>query len=64
MAKVIVKLIGGTPQEKEASTVGDLKRSLSLSNHTATVNGEPADDSQELNDFELVHFVQAVKGGI
>lgn len=64
MAKVIVKQIGGTPSEKEASTVGELKSQLGLTNHTATVNGQPATDEQELNDYEVVHFAQAVKGGM
>ena len=64
MAKVIVKQIGGTPQEKEASTVGGLKTSLNLTNHTATVNGQPANDDQSLNDYDVVHFAQAVKGGM
>lgn len=64
MAKVIVKVLGGSPQEKEADTVGELREGLSLENYTATVNGETADDETELEDNQLVFFAPSVKGGI
>lgn len=63
MAKVFVKVIGGTRKAEEADTVGELKESLELENYTATVNGEEADDEQELEDDDIVALAKAVKGG-
>lgn len=63
MAKVQVQVTGGSIQQKEADTVGGLKSQLNLTNYSAQVNGEPANDDQELSDFEFVTFTQAVKGG-
>jgi len=63
MAKVIVKVLGGSLQELEASTVGEIKEELSLSSHSATVNGESASDDQELSDGELITLAPSVKGG-
>ncbi len=62
MAKVTVQVAGGSPQVREVGTVGDLKSQMSLSNHAATVNGEPADNSRRLTDYEFVTLAPAVKG--
>lgn len=63
MAKVTVKVTGGDIKEMNADTVGDIKDELNLSDYTATVNGEPAEDDYELEDFNFVTLSTAVKGG-
>jgi hypothetical protein len=62
MAKIIAHVLGGTPTEKEASTVAELKSQLQLANYSAKVNKEPVDDSYELEEGDLVTFAQQVKG--
>ena len=62
MAKVHAQVTGGTIKEIEANTVGDVKRVMDAANYTATVNGEPADNSYELSDFEFVALAPSVKG--
>ena len=66
MAKTITaQAIGGEQKTNlEADTVADLKEQLGLNgNYTATVNGQPADEDQELVDFNHVTFAPSVKGG-
>lgn len=63
MASVTVKVTGGNVQEMEADTVGDVKARLNLQAYTATVNGEPADDDTDLEDYNFVTLSTAVKGG-
>lgn len=63
MAKVVVKLLGGQLQEQEARTVGGLKQALNVPTYAASVNGDPANDSYELQDHEFVTLSPAVKGG-
>lgn len=47
------------------STVADVKAQLGLDgNYTATVNGEPADMEDELDDYSFVSFTKSVKGGL
>lgn len=62
MAKVNAKVVGGEIQELEADTVAEVKRELEVPNHTATVNGSPAQDSKELKDEDFVSLAPAVKG--
>ncbi len=63
MAQVSAKVAGGSLQiVSNVSTVGDVKRKLGAEKHTASVNGEPADDSQTLNDDEFVTLAPSVKG--
>jgi hypothetical protein len=63
MAKVNVQIPGGSIEQYEASTVSELKQMLGgVSNHQATVNGEPQDDDFELSPFEFVVFTEKVKG--
>lgn len=44
------------------STVGDVMKELGVENYAATVNGEPADKSYELSDYEYVTLAPQVKG--
>ena len=63
MAKVQVKVAGGTIQEKEASCVADLARMVHAEGFQASVNGEPVDGDYQLEDFEFVSFAKPVKAG-
>lgn len=63
MSKVQVKVAGGAIQEKEANTIGDLKRLVSAEGYVATVNGEPEGDDYELQEFEFVSLAKPVKAG-
>lgn len=62
MAKVQVQVVGGAIKQMDIGTVGDVKRSLEAENYTATVNGEPKEDSYHLEDYEFVSLAPAVKG--
>lgn len=63
MATVIASVLGGNPVRMDANTVMDVKETLQLTNHTASVNGEPANDGEELQDEDFVSLAPAVKGG-
>lgn len=63
MAQITVKVLGGELKELNASTIGEVKTKLNLTNVTATVNGCPEDDDYQLEDFEFVALAPAVKGG-
>jgi len=63
--KVDYKVLGGRVTEVDLptrATVGTLKSKANLSKHTASVNGEPADDNYELRDGDYVTLSEAVKG--
>jgi len=62
---ITAQAVGGQPKtftNEEMNTVGDVKAALELESYQATVNGEPADDDQELNDYEFVSLAPKVKG--
>lgn len=63
MANVIAQVIGGTPQQVSAETVGDLKRQLGIPNYKAVVNGEAKSDDTPLVDGNFVTLSPNVKGG-
>jgi len=63
MAKVHAQVLGGEIVELDCDTVEEVKLELGVEGHTASVNGEPADDDFELEDFEFVSLSPAVKGG-
>lgn len=64
MAKVTAQVVGGQAKVIEVSTVDEVRAALGLSaSYEATVNGEPADMEQELEDYEFVTFSEKVKGG-
>lgn len=62
MPKVNVQVIGGAIKQIEANTVGDVKTAMDAGKYTATVNGEPAEDSYVLSDYEFVALAPQVKG--
>ena len=66
MAKNVVgKVLGADPKEfMNVSTVEDVKKKLGLSgSYQASINGEEADLTDELDDYDSVSFAPAVKGG-
>lgn len=64
MAEVGAKVLGGQLKEFSADTVSELRQLMGLgTNYSATVNGEPASDSQRLSDTDFVTFQASVKGG-
>ena len=65
MASVTATALGGDPKRVNATDVASVKKAMGLpSNYTATVNGEPAEDSQTLGDEDFVLLAPAVKGGV
>ena len=62
--QVRVKVAGGTEKVLDGvETVNDAKAAISALGYTATVNGEPAEDDQELSDYEFVALAKPVKAG-
>lgn len=63
--KITAQVLGGQPKTFDGvDTIEDLKKKLTLGDgYAASVNGEPADDDYELNDYEFVSLAPAVKGG-
>lgn len=67
MAKnVTAQVLGGqTKVLQDVDTVQDVLNALELDGaYAASVNGEPATNESELNDYEFVSFSPAVKGGL
>jgi len=60
--EVFAQVIGGEIKKVSLGTVGDVKRELNVPNHTATVNGEPAENSTRLSNRDFVSLAPAVKG--
>lgn len=61
--KVTVEVTGqDAKQLNNVKTVGDVMTQLGVENYAATVNGEPADKSYELSDYEYVALAPQVKG--
>jgi sulfur carrier protein ThiS len=63
--KVTAQVLGGQVKVlDQVETVQDVLDILELSgSYTASINGEPASNDAELNDYEFVSFSPAVKGG-
>lgn len=62
MAKIHAQVIGGSIQELDVETVGDVKNILNKQSYTATVSGDPQDDDYELSEYDFVALAPAVKG--
>lgn len=62
MAKIQVQVLGGPIKQIDVGTVADVKNTLEVPQHTATVNGNPVSDNYTLNDYEFVSLAPAVKG--
>ena len=64
MSNITVTVAGGRSNDTlNVSTVGDLKETLSLPNHVATVSGDVQEDSYSFTDGDSVFLSQPVKGG-
>lgn len=65
MAKnITAQVLGGEAQiGLQAANVGEIKQQLGVPNHSASVNGQPADNSTVLSDYQFVSLSPAVKGG-
>ncbi len=61
---IITQILGGSKQVLDnVNTVGDVKTKLNVQAYTASVNGSPVTDNQELEEGDFVSLSQAVKGG-
>lgn len=66
MAKqVTAQVTGGAPKLLDnVRTVGDVKQQMNVTTgYSASVNGDPEDDTYELSDYENVSLAPSVKGG-
>jgi hypothetical protein len=62
--KVTAQIVGGASQTFDnVTTVGDVAAKLGAGDRTATVNGEPAEHSYILSDYEFIVFADKKKGG-
>lgn len=62
--KINAQVIGGSPRTfDDVQTVGDVAKLMGAEGYTATVNGEPAQLTDTLEDYSYVNFAPAVKGG-
>jgi len=63
---VVGSTVGGSPVRLSGmQTVGDVRRALNLPvGYTVMANGEPASDSDLLQEEAYVSFAPAVKGGL
>jgi sulfur carrier protein ThiS len=61
---VIAQVQGGEKKILEnVETVADVRAKMSATGYAASVNGEPADDSDEVSDQDFISFAVATKGG-
>jgi hypothetical protein len=63
---VTVQVLGGGSclfGVDEVPTVGAAKAKMMLPNYTASCNGEPADDDDEVSEFSFISLNPSVKGG-
>lgn len=61
MAKV--QVAGGSIKDLLVDNVGQAKTQADAVGYVATVNGEPADDDQELGEYDFVALAKPVKAG-
>lgn len=61
---VAARVIGGSLQEYQASSVQDVYNQMGLTgSYTATVNGDAADFSDSIESDSFLTFTKSVKGG-
>ena len=62
---IIAQISGGSKQVLDnVDTVAQVKTKLGAeAGYTAAINGDPADDSELLEDGDVVTLAKAVKGG-
>jgi hypothetical protein len=62
---VTTKVLGGQAKVLESfeGSVADLKKELGLAeSYQASINGSPAENDKEIEDYAFVTFAPAVKG--
>ena len=65
MARVIVKVSGGSAKEYDVATLGELRTLLNVSTYTSTINKETETDASfQLQEDDVVIFSLAVKGAV
>jgi hypothetical protein len=63
-SKITVQVLGGEAKVIDnVETIADVKRKLGVTNHSASINGEAADDNDEVSDYSYVTLSPSVKGG-
>lgn len=64
-SKITVQVVGGGSAQvfDGLDTIAEIKTKLGLPNHTAAINGDPASDSEQLDDYSFVQLSPPVKGG-
>jgi hypothetical protein len=61
---VIGQVLGGSRQIlDDVKTVGEVKAKMGATGYTAAINGNPAEDSAEVVEGNIVTLSKAVKGG-
>ena len=61
--KAFGQVAGGRPKALDAKTVAEARLEMAVNgDHTALVDGKPADDSTALKAFDIVTFAPKVKG--
>lgn len=64
--KVTVQVLGSSASVldlDEVTTVADVKAEMGVPNYSATVNGDPVDDDEELQVYDFITLSPSVKGG-
>ena len=62
---VIAQILGGEKQVLDnVATIADVKQRLQSPTYSATLNGDPASDADDVQEGDFVSLAQAVKGGI
>ncbi len=64
--KVFAQVIGGDAVQytlQEGATIADLKKQEpKFASYQASINGDSADDNDELSDYAVVTFSEKIKG--
>jgi uncharacterized radical SAM superfamily Fe-S cluster-containing enzyme len=62
--KVTVQVLGGEPKVlDDVATIAEVMQQLGLNNHSASINGQSATLTDELEDYSFVTLSPSVKGG-
>jgi len=63
MVLITAQVVGGAAKALEAATVAEVRAKLGLAtNYQAAINGEPAEDTDNLEVGNFVTFAPQVKG--
>lgn len=63
-SNVVAQVQGGEKKVlDDVYTVADVREKMNAAGYTASINGDPASDSDEVNDQDFISFAVATKGG-